>query len=97
MPNHVHAAVALQPSWTVARVVQTWKSYSAHEINRRLGRVGRLWKPDFFDLRIRDDEHLSRVRRYIERNPVVAGLCRTPADWPLGSAARLRSDGESGR
>jgi REP element-mobilizing transposase RayT len=95
MPNHVHAAVALRPSYRVTEVVRSWKSFTAKQANEILGRSGTFWRKDFFDVRIRDEEHLGRVRRYIERNPVAAGLCARPEDWPFGSAARrLRRSGE---
>jgi REP element-mobilizing transposase RayT len=86
MPNHVHAAIALAPGARVGAVVQAWKSVAAHSANRALNRRGRFWRPEYFDVLIRDDDHLSRVRNYIERNPVAARLCARPDDWPFGSA-----------
>jgi len=44
--------------------------------------------PDYYDRFIRDQKHLSTVQRYIRNNPVKAGLCATPEDWPWGSARR---------
>jgi REP element-mobilizing transposase RayT len=88
MPNHVHAAIALARDRTVTEVVQAWKSFTAREANRALGTRGRFWRKDFFDTRIRDDEHLARVVRYIERNPVAAKLCERPEQWVFGSARR---------
>jgi putative DNA methylase len=90
MPNHVHVLLRLAMGWSLARVVHTWKTRSATMINRLFGLRGRFWQPEYFDRRIRDDEHLARCVRYVENNPVVAGLCKNPADWPFGSA-RLRA------
>jgi REP element-mobilizing transposase RayT len=88
MPNHVHAAVHLESTRSIDNVVQSWKSYTAKEINRRRGATGRFWRRDYFDARIRDDEHLTRVRRYIEWNPVAAKLCDCPERWRFSSAFR---------
>jgi REP element-mobilizing transposase RayT len=92
MPNHVH--VLFTPASTVAlsSIVHSWKSFTAKAINVALGRQGRLWCEEYFDRAIRDGEHFERARSYIEENPVKAGLCTTPADWP-SSSARMRPEG----
>lgn len=96
MPSHVHAAMELAPRRSVTEVVASWKSFTARQANRALGRSGRFWGKDFFDVRIRDDDHMARVRGYIERNPVAAGLCRSPSEWPFSSAFRRRRRIEEG-
>ena len=70
MPNHVHVIVELAGT-PLARIVGAWKSVTA----RRLG-GGRVWQPDYFDRYVRDDRHLVAARRYVEENPVKAGLGR---------------------
>jgi len=37
---------------------------------------------DFFDTRLRDDEHYAEKWRYIVRNPVTRGLVASPREWP---------------
>ena len=96
MPNHVHALIEV---WRVplGKILHTWKSYTAKEANRILGREGTFWAEDYFDRYVRDEEHLQRAIRYIENNPVKAGLVRVPEDWPW-SSARYRSRADlSGR
>ncbi len=73
---------------TLDRVVQSWKRYSAHRINGCLGRTGTLWARDYFDRYIRDESHFNRALAYIRNNPVKAGLCAKPEDWPFSSASR---------
>ena len=91
MPNHVHLLAELwQP---LGVVVKQWKSYTATAANRILGTVGeRFWQPEYFDRYIRDRDHGLRVVRYIERNPVGAGLVEAPEAWPW-SSARFREPG----
>ena len=40
MPNHVHAVVGPVASWTLSKILQSWKGFTAREANRRLGREG---------------------------------------------------------
>ncbi|WP_296927456.1 transposase [Thiohalocapsa sp.] len=89
MPNHVHCLIETSDGHALGDVVQSWKSFTAKQANRLLGRFGTFWERDYFDRYIRDDRHLAAVVRYIERNPVKAGLVARAEDWPFGSA-RLR-------
>jgi REP element-mobilizing transposase RayT len=86
MPNHVHAILtpfAAEPLWSI---IQTWKSVSAHRIQRRRGCHGTLWQRSYFDRMIRSPKHLAQAVLYIEHNPVKAGLALAPHDWPWSSA-----------
>jgi hypothetical protein len=67
-------------------VGQSWKSFTAKAINRRLGRTGTVWMRDYFDHYIRDDRHLAAVVAYIHANPVKAGLVDHEEAWPHSSA-----------
>ena len=88
MPNHVHVVVTPFVGYALSDVLQAWKSYSAHEINRRLKRKGRLWQKESFDHIVRNVAGLEKFVAYTEGNPVVAGLVAQPADGPFGSARR---------
>ena len=86
MPNHVHTLFTSLGRWELSRIVHTWKSYTASECNRVLGRKGDFWQREPFDRFIRNEEHYANALRYIESNPVKAGLCTKPEDWVWGSA-----------
>ena len=88
MPNHVHMLIDCRDTCTLEQIIRSWKNYTAREINARLGQSGQFWELDYYDRVIRDDDHLARARRYIHMNPVKAGLCEKPEDWPFSSAAR---------
>lgn len=77
--------------------MQKFKSYTAHQANKLLGRAGKFWQEDYFDRYIRDYEHFEKVIDYIELNPVKAGLCISKYDWPFGSAYKGGADGPSAR
>ncbi len=53
--------------------------------NRRHGRSGHLFGRRYGARRIETDGHFLATLRYIARNPVEAGLCADPCDWPWGS------------
>jgi putative transposase len=87
MANHVH--VLLEPGIPIARITQEIKGQTAREANRLLGLIGtRFWQQESFDHWIRSTAEWSRIRSYIERNPVTAGLVKKPEDWPWSSASR---------
>lgn len=86
MPNHVHLLFTQFPDWPLGKVIHSLKSFTALQANRILGRTGDFWFADYFDRYIRDGDHFSKCAAYIRENPVKAKLCRTPEDWPFGSA-----------
>jgi REP element-mobilizing transposase RayT len=89
MPNHVHAVVRPLPGWTLSRILQSWKGYTAYEANRILSRAGRsFWQAEAYDHLIRDVEDSHRCCHYTTMNPVSAGLCARPEDWQWSSLYR---------
>jgi REP element-mobilizing transposase RayT len=92
MPNHVHSVFLPLPGHTLSEIVQSWKSYTSKQANNILGRAGRFWQEDYFDRFIRDDDHFHATVAYVEENPVKAGLCAKPEDWPYGSARRRNAE-----
>ena len=93
MPNHVHALPTAMAGHTFAEILHSWKSYTSNAANRLLGRTEVFWYPDYFDRFIRDEKHFLHAIEYIEMNPVAAGLCLRPEDWPYSSARFRRSAG----
>jgi len=90
MPNHVHLLAELKRPLRV--VLHKWKSYMGNEVNEILGRSGRpFWQADYFDRYVRDREHYRKVVRYIENNPVKAGLVQGAVEWSW-SSARFRGN-----
>jgi putative transposase len=92
MPNHVHTLI--RPNATLAKIVQSWKSFTGRWALTRNTELqlgipsNQFWMPDYWDRFIRDRQHFFRVVKYIHQNPVAAGLCRRAEDW-LWSSARF--------
>lgn len=86
MPNHVHLLLRPKENHSLAQIMHSLKSFTAHKANRILGRNGRFWSKEYFDRYIRSYEHFIKTLDYIENNPVKAGLCEKRADWRFSSA-----------
>ncbi|MEN6624838.1 MAG: transposase [Candidatus Sumerlaeia bacterium] len=90
MANHVH--VLLRPYIELEKITGGIKKSTARRINSKLNRVGQsFWQDESFDHRPRCETSFRRFLKYIEENPVNAGLCRRPEDWPWSSAS-MRAD-----
>jgi REP element-mobilizing transposase RayT len=87
MPNHLHFLITRAEELELCDILQTFKSYIAHETNKLLSRKGQLWMPEYYDRYIRNADHFRKTVRYIEMNPVKARLCKKPEDWPFSSAS----------
>jgi len=86
MPNHVHTLMTRFESYELKDLLHSHKSYTAHEANKILQRTGKFWIDDYFDRYARNEKHFYKTIEYIENNPVKAGLCEKPEDWPFSSA-----------
>jgi putative transposase len=74
MPNHVHLLAAFPTEESQLAQCDSWKHYTAVQINQALGRRGRVWQEDGFDHLVRSVEQFEHFRRYIADNPLRAGL-----------------------
>jgi REP element-mobilizing transposase RayT len=91
MPNHVH--VILRPRIELPSLMRWLKGRTGHMANRMLGRTGTpFWQDESFDHWIRSDEELHNLIKYVEENPVKAGLVELPKQWPWSSAGFIAAD-----
>lgn len=74
MPNHVHAVVKPRDGFELEAILHTWKSFTAHEINRLLGREGAVWQKESYDHLVRDGQDLRNQVNYVLANPEQAGI-----------------------
>ncbi len=86
MPNHLHSVIETREGFPLYDIVRSWKSFTALQANKLLGRQGAFWQADYFDRFIRDEAHLMRVIAYIHENPVKAGLVEWAEEWVWSSA-----------
>lgn len=95
MPNHVHVLIEVNEGWSLSRIMHGWRSYTAKEANRILGRTGKFWMEEYYDRYIRDDNHLQKTINYILNNPANAGLDEWPwvGERSTGSQPVLQASG----
>ena len=74
MPNHVHILAAFPDEAGLLRQCDSWKHFTATQINRALQRKGHFWQDDGFDHLVRSVEQFQYLRKYIAENPRRARL-----------------------
>lgn len=86
MLNHVHFIVVPSESFSLAKTFNAAHMRYSQYFNKKLNQCGHLWQGRFYSC-VLDQSHLMLAARYIERNPVRAGLIKQPWQWPWSSAA----------
>jgi len=85
MPNHVHLiAVPEAPDGLARAIGEAHRRYTRH-INFREGWRGHLWQERFSSFPM-DEYYLLAAVRYVEMNPVAAGLVEVPEAYRWSSA-----------
>jgi REP element-mobilizing transposase RayT len=90
MPDHIHLFVAFPATGIIlSQWIQSLRSVIGKEL-LRLGFQKPHWQEGFFDHVLRNAESYSQKWEYVRANPVRAGLCRKPEDWPYqGEIVRI--------
>jgi REP element-mobilizing transposase RayT len=110
MPNHVHVLFQPLNGWTMAKIVASWKKYTARKIfdYRRANPVytpgnadlpigeTNVWHREYWDRFMRDERHFQQTVEYIHQNPVKAGLVATAGSWPWSSAGQSAGNADPG-
>jgi REP element-mobilizing transposase RayT len=94
MPDHVHLLYLSAPGEKLSRTLQALKSASAHRLARLSRREAPIWQHETFDRVIRGEREFEQTWRYIESNPVRAGLA-PDAEGYRWSSAWGRAGGEA--
>ncbi|HMD69952.1 MAG TPA: transposase [Bryobacteraceae bacterium] len=90
MANHVHLLITAKIE--LSKLTHSLKRFTAREGNRLLGVCGQpFWQDESYDRWVRGEREFERIASYIEMNPVNAGLCATPEDFPWSSAGRVEN------
>lgn len=86
LTNHYHLLIET-PEPTLADGMHCLNGRWARWFNKRYSRVGHVFQGPYGAECVSTDEHLLELFRYISLNPVRAGLCEAPEDWPWSSFA----------
>lgn len=96
MTNHVHLLVTPARGEALSRLMRQLNQRYVQAINRAYRRSGTMWEGRFRSCLVDSEAYVLACYRYIELNPVRAGMTRDPLDYPWSShrvnASALPSD-----
>jgi len=84
MPNHVHVVFRAIQKNELEDILHSWKSFTAHKINKLLNRKGEFWQREYYDHLVRDQKELTRIIQYVLDNPAKADLKNWQWIWASG-------------
>jgi putative transposase len=87
MTNHVHLPVTPGGADSLPRTMQSLGRRYVRHVNARYRRTGTLWEGRYRAAPIDAEDYLLACCRYIELNPVRAGMARHAGDYPWSSYA----------
>jgi putative transposase len=85
MTNHIHLLLTPRDEDGLTSVMKALGQMYAQYINRKYGRSGSLWDGRFRSCLVETESYLLCCHRYIEANPVRAGMVEHPDDYPWSS------------
>ena len=85
MTNHVHLLVTPHQTRSPARMMQRIGRSYVRYFNERHGRTGTLWEGRYRSTLVDSDRYFLACSRYIESNPVRAGIIADPAAYGWSS------------
>ncbi len=85
MTNHVHLLLTPQTVDGVSRVMQSVGRRYVQYVNKTYRRCGTLWESRHKASLVQAERYLLACHRYIELNPVAAGMVKHPGDYPWSS------------
>ncbi|MEJ2405983.1 MAG: transposase [Candidatus Thiodiazotropha sp.] len=86
MTNHVHLLVTTQKNGDLSRFMQHIGRRYVRYVNHSYKRSGTLWEGRFKSSVVDVENYLPACYRYIELNPVRAGMTNRPSEYPWSSA-----------
>lgn len=94
MQNHVHLIVTPTHELGLRRIGEAHRRYTRY-INKKKDWRGYLWQGRFSSYPM-DEAYAYEAVRYVELNPVVAGICKHPAEYRWSSARQRIGKDSSG-
>jgi putative transposase len=85
MTNHVHLLVTPKDKFAVSQMMQALGRRYVYYVNHRYGRSGTLWEGRYRSSLVDSEAYLLACMRYIELNPVRAGMVAHPAEYQWSS------------
>ena len=96
MPDHFHVLLTVDGNTSIERAIQLIKGGHSFRRNTELGLDGEIWPPGFSDVRVLDRKSYLAHKKYIDENPVKAGLAKSVGEYPYCSAYLRKKKKASG-
>lgn len=93
MGNHTHMLVKSKTVKDLSKYMQCLNTRYAVYYNRKYDRVGYVFKGSFKSEGICDNNYLQNCIKYIYNNPVKAGLCARPEEYPYSNYVNVEVGG----
>jgi REP element-mobilizing transposase RayT len=87
MPNHFHLVLWPQEDGDLSRWMQWLQTTHVRRYHEHFKTCGHVWQGRFKAFPIQEDDHLLTILRYVERNPLRAGLVTAVDGWQWNSLA----------
>ena len=85
MTNHLHLLCTPKDKTQLAKFMQSVANLYARYVNEQQNRKGTIWEGRFKSCVVDSDQYLFTLYRYIEMNPVRAGMVKSTADYQWSS------------
>ena len=85
MTNHIHLLLTPETTDSCALLMKNLGQRYVQSVNRKLERTGTLWEGRFKSGLVRSESYVLACYRYIELNPVRAGMVRVPSQYRWSS------------
>ena len=85
MPNHVHLLVTPGSPENISKAMRRLAQRYVQHFNKTHGRTGAMWEGRFKSIPVDSARYLLKCQRYIEQNPVRAGIAAQPRDYTWSS------------
>lgn len=85
MTNHIHLIIKTSPSGTISQIMKAITIAHTRHYHKVYQASGYIWQGRFKSPTVSDDEYLLTLMRYIEQNPVRAGMVEYPEQYPFSS------------
>jgi len=85
MNNHIHLIAVPGKEDALSKTLNNTHMRYAQYFNKKLKAKGHLWQGRFYSC-VLDNRHLLAAAKYVERNPVRAGLVKQPWEWKWSSS-----------
>ncbi|MBU0709887.1 MAG: transposase [Candidatus Omnitrophica bacterium] len=85
MPNHAHLILETKKGTDLSKFMQGLSQTYTMWFNKKYDKVGHLWQGRYKSKIIQKDKYLLDCIQYVELNPIRAGICKSPFDYPWSS------------